>query len=65
MPLPVAGLVTNVAFLYIGGPGIIVLRYVVPVAFAALPGDVRARLKVRVFGSAPGAFTTPGEITAG
>ncbi len=64
VPLPVAELVTNVAFLYIGGPGIIVLRYVVPVAFAALPGDVRARLKVRVFGSAPGAFTTPGEIAA-
>ena len=64
VPLPVAELVTNIAFLYIGGPGIIVLRYVVPAVFAALPGDVRTRLKVRVFGSAPGAGTTAREIAA-
>ncbi|HJW69942.1 MAG TPA: HAMP domain-containing sensor histidine kinase [Candidatus Binatia bacterium] len=50
VPLPVAELVTNIAFLYIGGPPIIVLRFIPPVVFASIPGRMRLRWRMRLFG---------------
>jgi hypothetical protein len=64
VPLPVAELVTNIAFLYIGGPGIILLRYVVPPVLAAIPDPVRARWKVRLFGSTAGAEASVAALAA-
>lgn len=54
VPLPVAELVTNIAFLYIGGPAIIVLRFIPPIVFASMPGRFRLRWRVRLFGSMDG-----------
>jgi signal transduction histidine kinase len=54
VPLPVAELVTNIAFLYIGGPAVIVLRFIPPIVFASIPGRFRSRWRVRLFGCRDG-----------
>jgi len=64
VPLPVAELVLNIAFLYIAGPAILILRYVVPLVLAAIPGSIRTRLNVRLFGASVTAETTSVALAA-
>jgi signal transduction histidine kinase len=64
VPLPVAELVTDIAFLYIAGPAIILVRHLGPTVLAAIPGRLRARWKVRLFGATVGADATPAALAA-
>jgi signal transduction histidine kinase len=54
VPLPVAELVTSIGFLYIGGPATLPLRYIAPIVFAAIPGAIRLRWRMRLFGCVSG-----------
>src|SRR5262249_35189885 len=65
VPIPVAELVTNIAFLYIGGPPIIFLRFIPPIVFASMPGRARLRWRVRLFGCMNGtADDSPAAVAA-
>jgi signal transduction histidine kinase len=65
VPLPVAELVTNIGFLYIAGPPTIVLRFIPPIVFAAIPGGARRRWRMRLFGCMSGAADeSPAAIAA-
>src|SRR5262245_22853249 len=65
VPIPVAELVTNIAFLYIGGPPIIFLRFIPPIVFASIPGRARLRSRGPLFGCMNGtADDSPAAVAA-